>query len=479
MGNSAAKDGDLVPPAPAPDQPKADLAAPVRTKAQADAQKNAPVDPNSDRNQFLAPTSNYETFIGPNPETCKYVKKKKIGSGAFGEAHIVERSSDKKIFVAKIMDLQAMSAKDKRYTQTEVMCLAEAEHFAIIRYVEHAVINEDTMIIVMEYADQGDLYNNIRKHGFTCSERDAGLYFVQLLLALDHIHRHRMIHRDIKSANVFQTSSGLLKLGDFGFSQQYDQTVSENVAGTFLGTPYYLAPEMWKGNRYGKKADMWAAGIVLYEFLTTKRPYAGHNMPSLKSNVLKGEFEDPPGCSTEMCESVRLILTQDPARRPSALQMLRLPLWQHYLALFEKMVRASASITEELRTFILSSVEFSNAGVRDLIAEEVATSPTVHFEGPIFKESDGSWKERYLILSEGTLTMTLAKGKQAAAGSERSKKIPISAIISATPVSQQAAGNRYCFAISTTSSTAIIMATATIEERDMWVAKMLEALEMA
>lgn len=110
----------------------------------------------------------------------------------------------------------------------------------------------------MEFADHGDLNRNLN-HGSIVSvdkttgreivaklqlyEREAGTYFVQLLLALHHIHSHRMMHRDIKSANVFLTSIGIIKLGDFGFSQKYESTVSsESVAGTFLGTPYYLSP---------------------------------------------------------------------------------------------------------------------------------------------------------------------------------------------------------------------------------------------
>ena len=68
--------------------------------------------------------------------------------------------------------------------------------------------------------------------------------FLQLCMALDHIHAKKMLHRDIKGANIFLTSTGVIKLGDFGFSHEYEETVSNAVAGTFCGTPYYLAPEV-------------------------------------------------------------------------------------------------------------------------------------------------------------------------------------------------------------------------------------------
>ena len=271
---------------PVPTQPAAPQPAASKPAAAPSAQRPAPA------NSPQSPVASMEALLGAAGSSAKYIKQEVIGKGAFGEAYIVVRQSDNKLFVAKLMDLRSMSPKDKRYAQTEILCLANAEHFAIIQYVEHVVVDDDTVVIVMELADHGDLFNNLRGTCNSPSGKQVSI-FVQLLLALDHIHRRRMIHRDIKSANVFMTSKGLLKLGDFGFSQQYDSTVSNPIAATFLGTPYYLAPEMWRGNRYGKKADMWAAGIVLYEMLTTRRPFVAQNMPSLKEKVLQGRMSTP------------------------------------------------------------------------------------------------------------------------------------------------------------------------------------------
>lgn len=500
-GGKPEKKGDTRPPAAAPSSgPQQQAASPPPPPAQQKQPQPqpqptvcpevgpAPVPPppqqhsnaksNNSNNNVQANQNALDALLGAAGSRAKYVKQEVIGKGAFGEAYIVVRQSDSKLFVAKLMDLRSMSPKDKRYAQTEILCLANAEHFAIIQYVEHVVVDDDTVVIVMELADHGDLFNNLRKGNLQLTEREAGLYFVQLLLALDHIHRRRMIHRDIKSANVFMTSKGLLKLGDFGFSQQYDSTVSNPIAATFLGTPYYLAPEMWRGNRYGKKADMWAAGIVLYEMLTTRRPFVAQNMPSLKEKVLQGTYEYPEHISREMREVVQSILVQDPSQRFSAQQVLRMPIMQHYLVLLQKHAVEHESIDEDTRKLIIRNIDEGQEAIRVAVADEEAQGFNIHHESTVFKESDGSWKERYLILGEGYLTMTLARGKEAAPGADRAKKIPLDAVMAAVPVGTTDEGGKWIFAVSTTTSSAILMGTNTQEERDTWVTKLLAALEM-
>jgi serine/threonine protein kinase len=421
-----------------------------------------------------------DQFIGDAGSSAKYIRKFVAGKGAFGEASVVERASDQRLFVAKTMNLGGMSNRDKGYAKTEILCLSSVKHFAIIQYIEHFLVDEDCIVIIMEYADHGDLYNNIKKHHLQLPERDAGMYFVQLLMALNCIHRKRMIHRDIKSANLFMTSTGLVKLGDFGFSQQYDNTVSGPIAATFLGTPYYLAPEMWRGNRYGKKADIWASGIVLFELLTSGRPYVAQNMQTLKEKVLGGNFTIPSTLSSEMHDFVKMILQQDPATRPSAQELLRTPIMQHYMAILEKYVSEHKNLPKDVVDQVKTDIAEAQAAIESVIAGEEAAGAVRH-EGIVFKEGDrGSWKTRFLSLENGFISLSLVKGKEAASGGDRSRKIPLEQVLSATPVDEHAVNcdGKFGFAISTRTAAAIIMATSTRDERDMWVAKILQALGM-
>ena len=404
---------------------------------------------------------------------CKYLKKRMLGRGAFGEAFVVERQSDKKILAAKVMDLSSMSQKDRKYAYTEIRCLASCSHFGVIGYVEDIVMDEKRMVIIMEYADGGDLHNYIKKGKSVLSERAAGLYFVQLMLAINHIHDRRMIHRDIKSANLFLTKGGLMKIGDFGFSQVYDQTVSNPVAHTFLGTPYYLAPEMWMQCRYGKKADIWACGIVLYELLTMKRPFQGSNMATLKEKVLSGTFEVPPNISREMAELLVSMLQQSPEKRPTSKAVLRTPLMQHYMQLLKTSAEKNPEIDDDTKVLIVKNVDDAEKSF-SVTDEEVKAG--ARFETSVKKESGGQWKDRLLTLADGFLVMSLQKGREASSGGDRSKKLPLSAITSAVPV--KASGvDLFLFAVNTTNSNIIIGCT-TEAERDKWVQVLLAALEL-
>jgi len=111
--------------------------------------------------------------------------------------------------------------------------------------------------IVMEYADGGDLQQLLNKHkdADTFMGEDEALgYFVQICLGLKHIHDKSIVHRDIKSPNVFLTKDGLVKLGDFGVAKTLDHTAA--MAQTQIGTPYYLSPEIVAGEQYNRKTDV-------------------------------------------------------------------------------------------------------------------------------------------------------------------------------------------------------------------------------
>ncbi|CAG9580297.1 putative protein kinase [Leishmania major strain Friedlin] len=521
-------------------------------------------------------------IIGDKDSRSKYIKISSIGRGAYGEAYMVKRNPDydaaarpmveaqiqsnalanptqpNGLYVAKVMDLRAMMSQDRQYAQTEIMCLAHTHHFAIIRYYEHYVLDSDdeTVVIVTELADHGDLRRNLysgsvvrpfleagsqattggnagtTNSGMLLTEREAGTYFVQLLLALHHISARRMIHRDIKSANVLLTSRGFLKLGDFGFSQKYESTVSsETIAGTFLGTPYYLSPEMWKGKRYGKKADVWAAGVVLYEMLMGgRRPFEAAGLPELRMCVLQEEFTPPTGpptsgtadvnsqeggqakFSNDMRELLVAIFQKAPEKRPSAEELLHKPVMQHYLYVFEKYVHSLISYDAAAlaanpamdrqglyftdpadQAMVLQGIAEGKAAIQKVAKRTIAESASTCFEGVVYKNNhNGVWKERYLLLDGTTLTISLSKGKEAVGGGERSKRVLLSSIKSVSPCEVEDVHVRvvnaespsdgykppYAFAIAMLSSNSIIFGVASAEELDHWMQALMRALQI-
>lgn len=121
----------------------------------------------------------------------------------------------------------------------------------------------------MEFCECGDLASAIKekkKAGGTFTEEEILNWFIQICIALEYIHGRKILHRDIKSQNIFLTSNGTVKLGDFGISKLLEST--NEAAMTVVGTPYYMSPEVCENKPYTFKSDVWALGCVLYELCT-------------------------------------------------------------------------------------------------------------------------------------------------------------------------------------------------------------------
>lgn len=134
-----------------------------------------------------------------------------------------------------------------------------------------------TLCIVMEYADDGDLLNKItqaHKQRKPIKESDIWSFFTQIALGLQQLHELKIIHRDIKCANIFLTKSGLVKLGDLNVSK----VAKRGMLSTQTGTPYYASPEVWMDKPYNHKSDIWSLGCVLYEMITGRPPFTGKDM---------------------------------------------------------------------------------------------------------------------------------------------------------------------------------------------------------
>eukprot|EP01059_Diplonema_ambulator_P001515 TRINITY_DN11288_c0_g1_i2.p1 TRINITY_DN11288_c0_g1~~TRINITY_DN11288_c0_g1_i2.p1 ORF type:complete len:409 (+),score=87.27 TRINITY_DN11288_c0_g1_i2:98-1228(+) len=257
-------------------------------------------------------------WLGDEEGTSKYVKIRQIGNGAHGDAFLVrDRAKGGKV-VAKVLNMKSMSHKDVRYACSEIRCLSMLQHPNIIRY-KNDVRTDRTLLIFMEYAEGGDLGRQIQGRksvGEGFREREVSLMFAQICSAVSAIHAARMLHRDIKTANIFLTSNGIIKVGDFGYANIYTDTISNPVAGTFCGTPCYLAPELWEMDLYNKQAEIWSMGIVLYELLALKKPFYSSNMSDLRQLVMTQPHPPvPPHFSQEIKDICNAMLEKSPSKR--------------------------------------------------------------------------------------------------------------------------------------------------------------------
>ncbi|XP_062429764.1 serine/threonine-protein kinase Nek1 isoform X3 [Rhea pennata] len=251
----------------------------------------------------------------------KYIKVQKIGEGSFGKAILVKAKENGQQYVIKEINISKMSNKEREESRREVAVLANMKHPNIVLYRESFEEN-GCLYIVMDYCEGGDLFKKINaQKGILFSEDQILDWFVQICLALKHIHDRKILHRDIKSQNIFLTKDGTVQLGDFGIARVLNSTVE--LARTCIGTPYYLSPEICQNKPYNNKSDIWALGCVLYEMCTLKHAFEAGNMKNLVLKIISGSF---PPVSMHYSYDLRNLLSQlfkmNPRDRPSVNSIL-------------------------------------------------------------------------------------------------------------------------------------------------------------
>ena len=200
----------------------------------------------------------------------------KLGSGGFSKVYKVKRKIDNQIYALKKVQILNLSEKQKLSSLNEIRVLASIKSKYVVNYKEAFLDEKDsTLCLVMEYADRGDLANRIKEQkrkGKYFNEKDIWRVFIQLVKWLKALHDLSILHRDIKSSNIFLFSDGTAKLGDLNVCK----ILSNNVLGhTQAGTPSYAAPEVWLEKPYGLKSDIWSLGCVLYEIISLHCPIQG------------------------------------------------------------------------------------------------------------------------------------------------------------------------------------------------------------
>ena len=259
----------------------------------------------------------------------------KLGEGAYSTVLKVKRIKDGNIYALKKVKLLKLSSKEKTNALNEVRILASIKSNFVISYKEAFYDEEENVLgIVMEYADKGDLYQKISQNKKSLSllqENEIWRIFIQLVKGLKSLHDLKILHRDMKSANVFLFSDGSAKLGDLNVSK----VAKKGLLYTQTGTPYYASPEVWKDQPYNYKSDIWSLGCVLYEMITLKPPFRAENMEGLYNKVIKGQYSNIPSrYSDDLSEIVRLLLQVEPESRPSCKDLLNHPIIQKRIQFF-------------------------------------------------------------------------------------------------------------------------------------------------
>ena len=260
----------------------------------------------------------------------------KLGDGAYSIVYKVRRKEDSKIYALKKVNLSNLSQKEKENSLNEVRILASVKSTFVIAYKEAFIDETDkSLCIVMEYADKGDLYQKItqfKKIGCLIDEVDIWRIFIQMTKGLKALHDLKILHRDLKSANIFLFSDGSAKIGDLNVSK----VAYRGLGYTQTGTPYYASPEVWRDEPYDIKSDIWSLGCVTFEMLALHPPFRAENMEKLYNKVIQcqyGKISDR--YSDDIREIIKLLLKVKTKERPTCAQILKHPLVKKRLEFFQ------------------------------------------------------------------------------------------------------------------------------------------------
>ena len=257
-----------------------------------------------------------EILVGSRLSEFEIVKQ--LGKGSYGTVYVVRSKLDKNTYVMKKMELNHLKESQQRECYREVSILRKVSHPNIIKYYSSFLENE-SLCIIMEYAELGDLYTLIKhykRHQKFFEEIILWRIAFEVLNGLEYLHSNNIIHRDIKCLNLFLSKDHHVKIGDLGVSTI---TSLGGMHCTRVGTPLYLSPELVKQVPYDYKTDIWSFGCSLYHLASLDPPFTGNNLIVLGNNIVKGRPKELPGFySNELKDFIGKMLTKKPEKRPSA-----------------------------------------------------------------------------------------------------------------------------------------------------------------
>lgn len=241
-----------------------------------------------------------------------YEFKQSIGQGTFGKVKLAIHSLRKENVAVKILNKKQIEKKNEmNLVQRELDIIPNFNHINLIK-VHHILQDENNFYIVMDYCENGELFDYIvKKHRL--SEEESSNFFYQLINGVEYIHNCKIVHRDLKPENLLLTKNKTLTIIDFGLSSEFD---GKNLLSTKCGSPSYAAPEIIKGYQYnGFKTDIWCCGIILYAMICGYLPFEGDNNKELFKNILEGQIDFPNYVSSAARSLILKILTSDPDER--------------------------------------------------------------------------------------------------------------------------------------------------------------------
>ena len=261
---------------------------------------------------------------------------KLIGKGSYGNVYLVRKKGTHQEYALKKIKLLKLKYEDKLNLITELKIIRYAKSNFILKYVDCFVDNYYLYIITPIYnCDLQHFIYQRQKNNNPFNEDEIWNYIIQLIIGLKYLHKNNIIHRDIKSSNIFiDNNTNKLVIGDFGVSKVLLNTL---FANTMVGTPFYMSPEIFKSTDYTNKVDVWSIGCIIVELMTFYPPFYGKTLKELNYNIFKLNFYKDIkkyNYSKYLIDFVYKILTINPLKRPSIDQLFNIPIIKNKLEHF-------------------------------------------------------------------------------------------------------------------------------------------------
>ena len=268
--------------------------------------------------------------------TEKYDLIEIIGQGMYGKVYKALNKFENKFYAIKTMNFKNITPKERLNIDTEINLLQELKHPNIVLYKESFIDENQNLNIVTTFCEGGDLYQKIFKSQKTYfQEKEIINALIQLLLGLSYIHDKKIVHRDIKTKNIFIQNEHTLRIGDFGIAKIFNSNKnSKNTnLNKMVGTPLYMAPECFKQNKkYSYKSDIWSLGCCIYEMCNLKHAFEGQFFPAVSIKIPEGKrLPLNKIYSKELRNVIDNMLNLNPRNRPTIASLIEKTFLKKYV----------------------------------------------------------------------------------------------------------------------------------------------------
>jgi len=292
----------------------------------------------------------------------KYILTEIIGKGSFSIVYKASHIETNELFAIKVVSLKKLSKKIIDSVENEINIMLKINHDNIIRLHE-TIKTKNHICLIMDYCNE-DLNKYIKKNG-RISEKQTKNFITQIACGMYFLNKLNLIHRDLKPHNILISESNVIKIADFGFVKEYDDS---NMLDTLCGSPIYMAPEILQHKKYDSKVDLWSLGVILFEILTSDLPFKATNHIELLRKIETTTFkiEDHIVISNDCYDLIKSLLVVDPKQRISFDNFFKHPFFDNYAFEEEEEIKKSTFI-EFLDDHFKTEDENKNVITEDIV----------------------------------------------------------------------------------------------------------------